>query len=229
LDAPGHVSSAFDTFELAREAMREPLVRRLVRRQTARIAGGRVLHTWNDLLATFPGLVGVKTGHTDAAGWSEVAAASRDGVTIYAVLLGGPTRSRRNADLARLLDWGLDQYGRFTLVRGGAGYASAAIPFSDQRLDLVAAHGAERILRLGEGRTFAERVVAPVLVDLPVERGEMLGRVEILSGGRVVISRPLVATRDVSEPALSTRVGWYAGRALDEAGDMLGTVLPGLG
>jgi D-alanyl-D-alanine carboxypeptidase len=229
LDAPGHVSSALDTFALAREAMHEPLVRKLVRRRSARIAGGRILHTWNDLLATFPGLIGVKTGHTDAAGWSEVAAARRDGVTIYAVLLGSPTRARRNADLTRLLEWGLDQYGRFTLAREGEQYATAAIPFSDERLGLVASTGAARTLRIGAGTTFVERVIAPVLVDLPVERGEALGKVEILSGERVILSRPLVATRDVAEPALTTRVGWYADRALDEAGDMLGTVLPGIG
>jgi serine-type D-Ala-D-Ala carboxypeptidase (penicillin-binding protein 5/6) len=229
LDAPGHYSSARDTFELARLAMREPLVRKLVRMQTARIAGGRTLHTWNDLLATFPGLIGVKTGHTDDAGWSEVAAARRDGVTVYAVLLGSPTRARRNMDLARLLEWGLDQYGRFRLVREGERYATAAVPFSDERVGLVAAGDVERIIRIGQGSRFLERVVAPVMVDLPVERGQKLGEIEILSAGRVVVRRPLVATRDVPEPGLSTRVGWYADRALDEAGDMVATVLPGIG
>ena len=53
---------------------------------------GRRLHTWNDLLSTFPSLIGVKTGHTNGAGWSEVAAARRGGVTIYATLLGGASR-----------------------------------------------------------------------------------------------------------------------------------------
>jgi D-alanyl-D-alanine carboxypeptidase (penicillin-binding protein 5/6) len=187
------------------------------------------LFTWNDLLATFPGLIGVKTGHTDAAGWSEVAAARRDGVTIYAVLLGSPTRARRNSDLARLLEWGLDEYGRFTLVREGERLASAAIPFSGERLGLVAAARADRIVRLGQATPFVERVVAPLTVDLPVERGQKLGEIEILSGGDVVARRALVASRDVSDPGISTRVSWYADRALDEAGDMLGTVLPGLG
>jgi D-alanyl-D-alanine carboxypeptidase (penicillin-binding protein 5/6) len=229
LDAPGHYSSARDTFELARLAMGEPVVRRLVRKRTAGIAGGRTLHTWNDLLSSFPGLIGVKTGHTDRAGWSEVAAARRDGVTIYAVILGSPTRSRRNADLGRLLEWGLDQYGRFTLVREGERYATAAIPFSTGRVGLVASAGVERIVHIGQGTRFVEKVVAPLTVDLPVEQGERLGEIQILSAGRVVARRPLVATRDLPEPSLGTRVGWYADRALDEAGDMIGTVLPGLG
>ena len=44
--------------------MHDPFVRSIVRMRVARITG-RTLHTWNDLLATFPGLIGVKTGHTD--------------------------------------------------------------------------------------------------------------------------------------------------------------------
>lgn len=229
LDTPGHYSSARDTFELARLTMEQPLVRKLVRKRSARIAGGRRLHTWNDLLGTYPGLIGVKTGHTDRAGWSEVAAARRDGITIYAVVLGSPSRSGRNADLARLLDWGLDQYARFTLVREGERYATAAIPYSDDRVDLVASRGAERIVRLAQGTGYVENVVAPAVVDLPVEQGEILGKVVILSGGHVVVRRPLVAARDVREPGVGSRVGWYAERALDEAGDMLGTVLPVVG
>ena len=146
-----------------------------------------------------------------------------------AVVLGCPRRARRNADLERLLDWGFDQYGRFTLVADGTEYATAAVPFSDDEVGLVAAGGVERVVRLGQGTTFVERVVAPDVVELPVTQGEKLGEVVILDGSNVVARRPLVAAASVPEPGLGERIGWYASRALDEAGDMLGTVLPGIG
>lgn len=106
LDAAGHHSSAQDLFKLGRIAMHKPFIRRTVRIRTTTIAGGRSLRTWNDLLFTYPGAVGVKTGHTSGAGWCEVAAARRGNVTVYAVLLGGPSRGQRNADLVEMLDWG---------------------------------------------------------------------------------------------------------------------------
>ena len=109
LDAPGHVSSARDVTKLARILMRRPVVRRIVRDTTANIEGGRTIYTRNTLLYSYPGLFGVKTGHTDLAGWSEVAAARRDGVTVYATILGSPTEEQRNADLASLLTWGLSR------------------------------------------------------------------------------------------------------------------------
>jgi serine-type D-Ala-D-Ala carboxypeptidase (penicillin-binding protein 5/6) len=229
LDIPNHYSTAEDSFELARLAMEEPLVRRLVRRRGARITGGRSLRNTNDLLARFPGLFGVKTGHTDLADWCEVAAARRDGVTMYAVILGSPSRARRNSDLTKLLEWGFDQYGRVPLIREEERYASAAIPFSDERIDLVAAEGVERLIRLDDGVRFVERVVFPGMVALPVEQGAELGEVVVLQGEQVVARQPLVAARAVQEPGFGRRFGWYADRALDEAGDMLGTVFGAVG
>lgn len=227
LDTPGHYSTAEDTLHLARLAMRQPLVRELARTRTIRV-GNRTFRNWNDLLWTFRGLVGVKTGHTDDAGWSEVAAARRGATSIYAVILGSPTRAKRNADLTELLEWGFDQYARFTLVREGERYASAAVPFSEERVELVAAEGASQIVRLGSGTQFVERVVAPAMVELPVRRGQKLGEVVVTDGGREVARSDLVAARDVEAPSFRDRAGWYADRALDEAGSMLSAALPGI-
>jgi hypothetical protein len=74
LDAPGEYSSAADVTRLARLVMRTRFVRETVREETDTIAGGRTLHTWDDLLQQFPATIGVKTGHTDDAGWCQVAA-----------------------------------------------------------------------------------------------------------------------------------------------------------
>ena len=152
------------------------------------------LETWNDLLWTFPGLIGVKTGHTDKAGWSEVAAARRGPTTVYAVILGSPSRERRNADLTKLLEWGFDQYVSYEVVRKGERYATAAVPFAeDERLDLVAAAGASELVRLGDGSQFVERVLAPEMVDLPVHKGQKLGEVVVMEGDREVARTDLVA------------------------------------
>lgn len=221
LDAPGHYSSARDVTTLARVAMRSPVIRRVVRAQEATIAGGRRLVTWNDLLSTFPGLIGVKTGHTAGAGWSEVAAARGPGFVVYATLLGGATRAQRNDDLTRLLAWGIAQHRVLPLVSTGRTYASAALPYGKGRLRLVAARGVSRPVRLG--RPLLEQVVAPPAVSLPVEQGQRLGSVRVYRGGKLVASSPLVAARTVSAPGVLGRVGWYAG---ETAGTIWGWVTP---
>jgi D-alanyl-D-alanine carboxypeptidase (penicillin-binding protein 5/6) len=214
LDAPGHVSSARDLTRLGRILMNKPFVRRTVRMRSATIAGGRRLFTWNDLLGTFPGIVGVKTGHTSLAGWCQVAAARGQGVTVYATILGSPTRAQRNADLAALLRWGLSRFRATTVISRTRVYATADAPFDRGPVRLVAEHRVRRAVRVG--RRLVERVVAPSVVSLPVTRGEELGEVQVYDGRRLIARSPLVAARGVAAPNLPSRAGWYAKRAAEK-------------
>lgn len=212
LDAPGHVSSAHDVAVLAQVAMHSPIVREFVRLRSEPIENGAfVTHTWNDLLGVFPGLIGVKTGHTNDAGWCEVAAARRSGYTIYAVILGSPTRAQRNLDLQALLAWGVSQYRTLRLVAAQP-YAWAAAPFGLRRVALVARKPLVRAVHVG--RPIVEKIVAPTAVSLPVEQGERLGRIDVFEGGKLLGSRPLLAGRSVSRPGLGGRLRWYSTRAV---------------
>ena len=210
LDAPGEYSSAADVTRLARILMHKPAVREIVKQRTASIAGGRTLHTWNDLLGTFPGLIGVKTGHTGAAGWCEVAAVRRPGVSLYATILGSPTREQRNADLAALLRWGLSRYRVESVIGEGRTYALAETGYGRGPLQLVAASRARRAIRVD--RPLRARVVAAAAVGLPVRAGQRLGTIRVYDGKRLLAARPLVAARAVSRPSLAARVGFYAKR-----------------
>jgi D-alanyl-D-alanine carboxypeptidase (penicillin-binding protein 5/6) len=212
LDAPGHFSSARDVTLLARLLMHRPIVRRIVRMRTAAISGGRTLHTWNDLLSTYPGIYGVKTGHTSAAGWNEIAAARRRGVSIYATLLGSPDRYTRNADLVRLLDWGFSRYRPVRAVVEGRAYAYAELGYGRKPLALVAARSLTPTVRVDH--PLVRRLVAADAAALPVSEGQSLGHVQIVQHGRLLGTVPLVASRAVARPGVGGRVGWYARRTL---------------
>jgi serine-type D-Ala-D-Ala carboxypeptidase (penicillin-binding protein 5/6) len=211
LDAAGHYSSARDLTLLARVVMHEPAVRRIVRQRTATIAGGRILHTWNDLLGSFPGLIGVKTGHTAAAGWCEVGAVRARGFSIYVTVLGSPTRAQRNADLAALLRWGLSRYRTVAVVERGRVYTRVEVGYG-RTLALVAQRPLVRAVRVD--RPLTQRVVADAAVRLPVRKGQVLGEVRAFEGRKLLGVRPLVAARSVAPPGVIGRIRWYAGRTV---------------
>jgi D-alanyl-D-alanine carboxypeptidase (penicillin-binding protein 5/6) len=217
LDTSGNYSTALDVTRLAQAAMRLPEVRSVVKLRSGAIAGGRRLHTWNDLLGVFVGLFGVKTGHTTAAGWCEVAAVRRHGVTLYTTVLGSPTRSQRNADLASLLRWGISRYRPVWVVQPGRVYVRAGVGYGKKPVPLVAERGLARPVRVD--RPLVERVVAPTVLDLPVDAGQRVGEVRIYSGRRLVARRALVAGRSVARPGFGVRLGFYAGRTFSHLGD----------
>ena len=216
LDAPGHVSSARDVTELARILMQKPVVRRIVAMRGATISGGRRLHTWNDLLGVYPGVVGVKTGHTSAAGWSEVAAVRGPGVTVYATILGSPDRSTRNGDLAELMTWGLSRFRVVPVISAGREYARAETAYDHGSLALVAPRPVSRAVIVR--RPLVERIVAPRGAKLPVRKGQSLGEVRIYDRNRLIARSPLVAARSIDEPSVLDRATWHIGQAAHDIG-----------
>ncbi|HEY3484265.1 MAG TPA: serine hydrolase [Ilumatobacteraceae bacterium] len=108
LDSAGGVSSARDLATLTALLWQSPEFRAAVSKPAIEMFGQSFPNT-NDLLATYPGANGVKTGSTTAAGRCLVVSAERDGRTIVAVALGSPTDEARFTAGAQLLDWGFAQ------------------------------------------------------------------------------------------------------------------------
>jgi D-alanyl-D-alanine carboxypeptidase (penicillin-binding protein 5/6) len=203
LDEPGAHSSARDMLTLAELDMASPAFRSLARRRSVTIPGHANLPTSNTLLAHYAGLDGVKTGHTDEAGWNLAGSAERGGVRMYAIVLGAPDEAARDRDVAQLLDWGFDRYARATLLRAGQVFARSG------ELAVVAARSVSAMLEPGE--QVRERVILPARLNSTVQAGERVGYVELRSPRGVLGRVPLVADRPGGgRPAL---VRWL--RSLD--------------
>ena len=123
LDHPDHYSSARDLLFMALSGMEDERFARLVGTRSAGLPaapGGRprVVSNSNKLLEDYPGAVGVKTGYTDDAALTLVAAAERGGRRLYAVVLGSDGHF---ADAAALLDYGFEEFSPLTLTPVGGG------------------------------------------------------------------------------------------------------------
>ena len=209
LDEPGHVSSARDVTLLVRYALGVPVLRDALGR-TSFTFSGREFPTTDDLNASWPPLLGAKTGHTAAAGWSEAGAARARGATVYGAVLGTDTRAERNEALRTLLSYGLARYRRIAAVDATRVYAVAETGYGRPAVELVAPKTMPRTVH--ESTSLVERVIAPRAVGLPIRQGERLGRVELWDGDRLLASSSLVAATDVSEPGILGKAGWFARR-----------------
>ncbi len=219
LDEPGHVSSARDATVLIRHALGVPSIRFALEASSFTLSGEQEFPTTDDLLARWPPLLGGKTGHTQGAGWSEAAAASRRGATVYGTVLGVDTREGRNDALRTLLEFGLDRYQRVQVIDAGRVYGEADTEYGQTRVELVASSTLVRTVR--EEVPLLERAYLPSMVGLPVREGERLGRVEVWEGDRRVASSNLIAAESVSEPGNLGKAVWFAERTAENMWELI--------
>ena len=195
---------------LARVAMRQPFVRASWCDGRGAIAGGRALETWNDLLDTFPGLIGVKTGHTNGAGWSEVAAARGPGfVDIRDAARRAHARPAQRRS-RRLLAWGISRYRGRAARRGRRGTRLRSCPTGEGAVELVAARSRLHVVRLGPLVRAGRRAGR---VALPVRKGQRARRGGVTAAAKLIARRRSSPSRRPSR--VPRRIGWYAGETLD--------------
>jgi serine-type D-Ala-D-Ala carboxypeptidase (penicillin-binding protein 5/6) len=193
-DDPAHRATPLDLALLAEEAMRHPDFAAWAGADILEVAPFGLLENRNELLGTYPGTTGVKTGFTELAGQCLVASAERDGRTLYAVVLGSEDRV---ADATALLDHGFEDHARPTPLRPGdvaATYRTAAgdVPLSPPE-DLARTVGA--------GAAVEVRTTLAPDAALPLDVGAPLGEAQLLVDGEVVDAVPLLADVPLAEPA----------------------------
>jgi serine-type D-Ala-D-Ala carboxypeptidase (penicillin-binding protein 5/6) len=107
LDTPGNYSSAGDLARLALVLLRSQTVAGVVDQPSARLTDGQVVVNRNDLVGRYPFVVGIKTGHTNDAGYCLLGAARRGDAVVVSVVLDDPSEGTRDADTLALLRYGL--------------------------------------------------------------------------------------------------------------------------
>src|SRR5690606_8062781 len=196
LDAPDHYSTAYDLAILARAAMLFPTFSQIVR--TPVFQPQSISRTWrntNQLLWAFEGIEGVKTGTTSGAGYCLVAAASRSGMRLIAVVLASPDRY---GDAVRLLEYGFDRFHLLTLASHGSVLARVRVPGGLAPLEAVVDGDFRLVVRDADINGLQVRVV---LDDLrpPLAAGQVVGRLEVEgTGGRRLQLVPILAREGVA-------------------------------
>lgn len=130
LDAPDHYSTARDLLDLTLTAMANPEFAAVVKARAMTFPpapDGTIRRgvSTNLMLWEYPGTIGVKTGFTNAAMLTFVAAAERDGRRLYAVVLGSEGRRGHFDDVTRLFDYGFEQLRYYGYAMTGSPYLAA--------------------------------------------------------------------------------------------------------
>ncbi|MFO7543706.1 MAG: D-alanyl-D-alanine carboxypeptidase family protein [Thiobacillus sp.] len=206
---PNHYSSALDMAKLARAIILEDPQHYALYAEKEFV--------WNDirqpnrnlLLWRDPSVDGLKTGHTEEAGYCLVASGKRDGQRLIAVVFGTDSEEARAAETAKLLGYGFNFFESKAFFEQGETIQSIDVWKGSARTvkaGVAADFVAALPKRASEGYQ-ARVVLAKADVMAPVAAGAPLGRVELISpDGKVVTQAPLVALEAVEEGGFFRRV-----------------------
>jgi serine-type D-Ala-D-Ala carboxypeptidase (penicillin-binding protein 5/6) len=200
-DDPLNYSTARDLAELALELMQRPRFARVVNMPLAELESGarpRMIDNRNTLVASYPFVSGVKTGHTLQAGYVLIGAGkNRAGGKVISVVMGEPSESARDADTLALLRWGLGRFERVRVLDKRRVLAHAAIEYRDEKAELAPARSA--VVTLRDGERVRRRIDAPDQLEGPLPAGERVGSVTVVVDGERVRRVALVTGAEIPE------------------------------
>ncbi|MFZ5987641.1 MAG: D-alanyl-D-alanine carboxypeptidase family protein, partial [Bacillota bacterium] len=115
LDVNGHYSTAYELALITRYALRNPIFSRIVGTRSTSITN-RDLFSTNEMLGSYPGADGVKTGYTGKAGRCLVTSATRNNMRIISVVLNCSSRAKRAQSSKSILDYAFNNYKSYKLL-----------------------------------------------------------------------------------------------------------------
>ncbi len=203
-DAKNHLTSAHDIAVMSRELMtKHPDIQKFTTIWMDTVRGGQFgLSNTNKLVRFYPGATGLKTGFTSGAGYCLSATATRDGLSLVAVVMGAETSQERFGACKSMLDYG---FANFALIQPQP-EQSLTVKVNLGKQDNVTAIPAEKtelLIDKSQKNEVSSSVTLEPSVQAPVSKGQRLGTLTIRAGQQVLKQVPLVAQESVQ------RLTWW--------------------
>jgi D-alanyl-D-alanine carboxypeptidase (penicillin-binding protein 5/6) len=209
---PQHYSTAADIAKLAHAVVRDypeyyPLYALRDFRYNNIVQPNR-----NRLLWTDPFVDGMKTGHTEAAGWCLVASAKRGERRLVSVVLGAASDAMRASESQKLLNFGFQAWDTVSLYQSGRPVAALKV-WKGREGEVNAGFVADRHVTLPRGRAGDMKLVLESTEPLvaPVARGQRVGLVRVSLDGKPIAEFPLIALDEVPIANVFVRA-WHSVR-----------------
>ena len=197
LDAPGHLSSAYDVAIMSNELIKYDVIRKYATVWQDTLRNGEfTLTNTNKLVKSYEGLTGLKTGFTASAGYCLSATAERNGLSLCAVVLGGETSQSRNADIAAMLNYGFSEY---MSIKPETDRPLMPVPVVLGDCDCVIPElaKAEPVI-VPKGGKITKTVELSKSLSAPIEKGEKIGSMLVFRDGEKIAEIPIVAQNEAN-------------------------------
>jgi D-alanyl-D-alanine carboxypeptidase (penicillin-binding protein 5/6) len=198
IDEDGHLTSAYDIAIMSRELlMNHPSITKYTTIWMDSLRDGKSsLVNTNKLVRNYNGCTGLKTGSTSIALYNLSASATRNNLSLIAVVLKAPTPAIRFSNAQKLLDYGFSNYSVTSFGKKGDVIKSVEIKKgTTSSIDAILENDAEVLMSNGSNKDVTQEIKLDDTFNAPILEGQKLGEVEFSINGNVVSTVNLVANK----------------------------------
>lgn len=205
LDEDGHLTSAYDIALMSRELLnKHPSITKYttIWMDTLRDGKSQLVNT-NKLIRNYKGMTGLKTGSTSLALYNLSASATRDGLSLIAVIMKGPTGAIRFSEAQKLLDYGFSNYqykelaGKYECLKNVTVQKG-----TEDNLNILFDEDAGVIIKKGENKNIEQIIYVPDTLIAPITKGQKVGEVSYCLDGERITTINIIAEKEIKKISL---------------------------
>ena len=205
LDEDGHLTSAHDIALMSKELLtKHPDITKYttIWMDSLRDGKSQLVNT-NKLIRNYKGITGLKTGSTSLALYNLSASATREGLSLIAVIMKGPTSAIRFSDAQKLLDYGFSNYSYKSFANQNEVIKSVTVTKGvNQEVNAIYEASPAFLIKKGDESNINYEVSLANTVQAPVYEGQLLGTVKYFLNDTELGIINLVAESSVNEVGL---------------------------
>lgn len=202
LDEDGHVSSSYDISIMSRELLsKHPNITKYTTMWMETLRDGKTqLSNTNKLIKNYNGATGLKTGSTSLALYNLSASATRNGLSLIAVVMKAPTTKIRFGEAQKLLDYGFKNFSYKEFGKKGTLISTVNINKGvKSTIPAILEKSSGVILEKGKEKDVEQLISINENISAPIKKGDKLGEVSFVLNGEVVSKTNLIAQEDVDK------------------------------
>ena len=207
MPAEGHYSTAKDMATLAQHIIHDSSKYYPIYSEKEFTFNGIKQGNRNALLYTDPSVDGLKTGHTDEAGYCLTTSAKRGPMRLISVIFGAPSMQERATQTREILAWGYANFETKNVQAANQVLAKSKVWFgkeSDVQIGLAETFNVT--MPKGQANAIKTQLVVQPKLTAPLKKGQVVGKYVASLDGKVIAEKPLVALKDVEEAGFFARM-----------------------
>ena len=208
LPDPNHKASARDLAVLAQAIIRNSAEYYPIYAEREFTYNGIKQGNRNELLYTDPTVDGLKTGHTEEAGYCMTVSAKRNGMRLISVIMNADSKQARADQTRVLFNWGYGNFEEATPVQAGATLATAkGLSGVAPTVTAGVAQAWTLMVPKGQAATVQTAVSLTPGLTAPIAKGAVIGKVVATAGGKQLGEAPVIALAGVERAGFFQRIG----------------------